>query len=44
MQQISQKIIDYRQDVGYFQSLEEIMLVKGIKEKLFEKIKAFICL
>lgn len=41
---LSQRIIDYRQNVGYFQSLEEIMLVKGIKEKLFEKIKAFICL
>lgn len=38
------RIIDYRTEFGYFQSLEDIMLIKGIKEKLFEKIKAYICL
>ena len=41
---IAQRILDYRQAYGLFQSLDEIMLVKGIKEKLFEKIKLQICL
>ncbi len=41
---LSLRIIDYRTEFGYFQKLEDVMLVKGIKEKLFEKIKAFICL
>ncbi len=41
---LSQRIIDYRETIGYFQSLDEVMLIKGIKEKLFAKIEAFICL
>lgn len=40
----AQKIIDYRNQVGSFQSLEEIMNISGIKEKLFAKIKDYICL
>lgn len=40
----AQKIIDYRNQVGSFQSLEEIMNVSGIKEKLYAKIKDLICL
>lgn len=35
-------IIKYREDVGEFQSIEDIMNVSGIKEGLFEKIKDLI--
>jgi len=35
----AQKIVNYRLQHGGFRSLEEIMLVEGIGEKLFEKIK-----
>lgn len=40
----AQKIIDYRNRVGSFQSLEDIMNISGIKEKLYAKIKDLICL
>jgi competence protein ComEA len=40
---MAQRIIDYRQQ-SPFQSLEEIMQIKGIKEKMFEKIRELICL
>ncbi len=39
----AQKIIDYRNEHP-FKTIEEIMQVKGIKEKLFAKIKDDICL
>ncbi len=32
-------IIDYREENGAFESIEEILEVKGIGEKTFEKIK-----
>ncbi len=32
-------IISYREEYGYFSSIEEIMNVSGIGEKMFEKIK-----
>lgn len=35
-------IIKYREDVGAFQNIEDIMQVSGIKEGLFEKIKDLI--
>lgn len=38
------KIIKYREDNGLFQSLEDLMLVEGIKSAKYEKIKEFICL
>lgn len=41
---IAQRIIDYRLEFGIFQRLEDLMNVKGIKEKLFEKVKDAICL
>lgn len=41
---IANRIINYRNENGLFQSLEEIMLVRGIKEKTFNKIKDLICL
>lgn len=40
----AEKIIDYRTNNGPFQKLEDIMNVKGIKEKLYAKIKDQICL
>ncbi len=39
---MAQKIIDHRNSQGLFQRIEDIMKVKGIKEKLFEKIKDLI--
>lgn len=41
---IAQRILDYRTTYGLFQRLEDIMLVKGIKEKLFQTIQTQICL
>lgn len=41
---IAQKIIDYRTQIGSFQKIEDIMKIKGIKEKMFSKIKDDICL
>lgn len=38
----AQKIIDYRKENGPFKSIEEIMNVKGIKQKKFNKIKDLI--
>lgn len=37
-------IVSYRNEVGQFQVLEDIMNVKGIGIKKFEKIKDLICL
>ena len=37
------KIIDYRQTNGGFKTIEDIMLVAGIKEGMYNKIKDFIC-
>lgn len=36
---IAQRIIDYRTEMGGFKSVEEIKLVPGIGDKMFEKIK-----
>lgn len=33
------RIIDYRSKNGYFRSTEELKKIKGVGEKLFEKIK-----
>lgn len=41
---IAQKIIDYREAHQGFSSLEELMQINGIKQKLFDKIKDLICL
>lgn len=38
------KIIEYRTNMGLFQSIEEIMNIPGIKEARFNKIKENICL
>ena len=36
---IVQRIIDYRSEFGNFTSIEEIMLVSGIKDRVYEQIK-----
>ena len=35
----AQAIVDYREQNGGFQSIEELMNIDGIKEKTFEKLK-----
>ena len=39
---LAQRIIDYRSTMGFFQTIEDIMRVKGIKQGLFDRIKAYI--
>ena len=39
---IAQRIIDFRNQNGNFKSIEEIMKVKGIGEKIFKQLKDFI--
>ena len=39
---IANKIIEYRSEYGLFQKLEDIMLIKGIKHSIFNKIKDLI--
>ena len=39
---ISQRILDYRNSHGLFQTLEDLKKVKGIGEKTFEKIREMI--
>jgi len=39
---MAEKIIDYRKEHGTFERIEDIMDIKGIKEKKFEKIKRFL--
>lgn len=39
---IAQRIIDYRNEYGFFQSLEDIMHIKGIKTAIYDKIKDLI--
>lgn len=38
----AESIVKYREDVGTFRKVEDIMQVSGIKEGLYSKIKAFI--
>ena len=39
---IAQRIVDYRDKNGPFQSVDEIMAVQGIGEKVFEQIRPYI--
>lgn len=41
-EKLASRIISYRETYGGFKSTEEIMNIKGIGEKLFEKIKDYI--
>lgn len=36
-------IIEYRQQIGNFEKIEDIMNVKGIKTGIFSKINSLIC-
>ncbi|CAM4204883.1 helix-hairpin-helix domain-containing protein [Erysipelothrix inopinata] len=40
----AEAIVLYRSEIGQFQTLEDLMNVKGIGSKKFEKIKDLICL
>jgi competence protein ComEA len=40
--QIAQRIVDFRNKNGNFKSIEEIMKVRGIGEKVFKQIKDMI--
>ena len=42
--QLAKDIVKYREDNGDFQSLEELMQVKGFSRDIFNKIKAFLLL
>jgi len=39
---LGQRIIDYRTEYGSFQSIEDIMLVSGIKDSIYEQVKDLI--
>jgi len=39
---LAQRILEYRLNYGHFQRLEDIMLVRGIKEGIYKKIKDLI--
>jgi len=41
-EKVGQRIIDFRKKNGRFRKVEEIMKVKGIGEKMFNKIKGLI--
>jgi competence protein ComEA len=41
---LAQRIVEYRERRRGFSSLEELMVVNGIKEKTFEKIKGYLTL
>jgi competence ComEA-like helix-hairpin-helix protein len=41
---LAKKIIQYRQDVGIFQSLEELLQVEDFDRKLLNKVKPFLLL
>jgi competence protein ComEA len=40
----AEKILDQRSLSGSFRQLDELMLVKGIKEKRFEKLRRYLCI
>ena len=43
-EKIAHRIIDYRNENGFFQKIEDIKNVSGIGEAKFQKIKEYICL
>ncbi len=43
-EKIAQRIIDYRNENGFFLKLEDIQNVSGIGEAKYQKIKEYICL
>ncbi len=40
----AQKIIDYRQEHGLYQALEDLMNIPGIKQKTFDSLKDYLTL
>jgi competence protein ComEA len=40
----AEKILELRRANGMFRKLDELMLVKGIKEKRFEKLRRYLCI
>ncbi|MEO6306533.1 MAG: ComEA family DNA-binding protein [Nitrospiraceae bacterium] len=40
--QLAERILEYRQSVGAFHSLEELRVVKGIGKKKFERIRSLV--
>ena len=43
-QSLAQRIVDYRKENGPFKQTEDLMLVGGIGEKMFEGLKAYVTL
>jgi comEA protein len=41
-EKVAQRIVDFREKNGKFRKVEEIMKVKGIGEKMFNRIKSLI--
>ncbi|MEO0156064.1 MAG: helix-hairpin-helix domain-containing protein [candidate division WOR-3 bacterium] len=39
---LAQRIVEFREKNGEFKKIEDIKKVKGVGEKLFEKIKSYI--
>ncbi|MEO0122566.1 MAG: helix-hairpin-helix domain-containing protein [candidate division WOR-3 bacterium] len=39
---LAQRIVEFRENNGEFKKIEDIKKVKGVGEKLFEKIKSYI--
>lgn len=39
---LSQRIVDYRWEVGFFSSTEGLLEVEGIGEKLYQKIQPYV--
>lgn len=39
---VAQRIVEHREENGAFKSVEDLMLVRGIGEKSFERIKPYV--
>jgi competence protein ComEA len=40
----AETILEHKRANGMFRKLDELMLVKGIKEKRFEKLRQYLCI
>lgn len=41
---LANRMLEYRSQNGYFRSIEELKKIKGIGEKLFDRIKDKVCI
>ena len=41
---VAQRIVDFREENGAFKSMEDLMLVRGIGEKTFERLAPYVAL